>query len=612
MPLIANRRCDERSERGTTVVVATCAFCNQRKGKRTCPALQGSICSPCCGQHRLSKIECPSDCVHLGGLSTIRSAQPSFSKADLDSAFSKLLDYSQRIPPDPLVAELMDGQVDEWEMPIAIAFVAYGHRDADGKRVVDRFIASRGRMLPAGEVAALVAIQQARASLFEVEEVQLGIGLQLHDLLTGEHLHVREVSATAQLKKWDVLFAWVMQSGDHLEFTGASCLVPRVHLDRVRAVLGEELEDERLEHPGILDRDLIGSIAWAALVTLRAAFHEARPPQMRTTDDEELIFCKAHYAIRDRDGVLARLAEIPNLERDDVGFTWLNRSGNKRMGPGPVTLGRIDIDKGTLVLQTMSRERNARGRAMLEGALGSLVEHRADSIQDPEVAVQQHRSRGGSAKEDEVPEDVQRQVVGEYLRDYYARWLDDEIPALGGKSPRKAVRTKRGKAQVEEMLKELENGLARQVGGDAVDVSALRRELGLEDDSSEGLELYDANVQPDIARWLATEESLRIVTVESHHQGLGDHPDTPNPRLHATMHVIVENQLAINNPPEVRPTLKRLVEAGLTRHEAIHAIGSVVAEALFKVMKEHAEFDRTLAARSLAKLRPDEWRFLPQ
>ena len=60
------------------------------------------------------------------------------------------------------------------------------------------------------------------------------------------------------------------------------------------------------------------------------------------------------------------------------------------------------------------------------------------------------------------------------------------------------------------------------------------------------------------------------------------------------MHVIVENQLAINDPPEVRPTLKRLVEGGLTRHEAIHAIGSVVAEALFKVMKERVEFDRAL------------------
>ena len=83
-------------------------------------------------------------------------------------------------------------------------------------------------------------------------------------------------------------------------------------------------------------------------------------------------------------------------------------------------------------------------------------------------------------------------------------------------------------------------------------------------------------------------------------------------RMHALMHVIVENQVAIDDPPEVRPTLKRLLDAGLSRHEAIHAIGSVVAEALFKVMKQHAEFDRALAARSLARLQADDWRFAAQ
>lgn len=593
--------------------MATCSFCKQRKGKRTCPALGGSICSVCCGRHRLSQIECPSGCVHLGGLSIARSTQPSFTKADYESAFAKLLDFSRRIPPDPLVAELLDGQADEWEMPMAIAFVAYGHRDADGKRVVDRFVSTRGRLLPAGEVAALVALQQARASLFEVEEVQLGVGLRLHDLVTDEHLHVREVSATAQLKKWDVLFAWVMTAGEHQEFTGASCIVPRAHLERVREVIEEELEAERHEHPGISDRDLVGSIAWAPLVSLRAAYRDARMPQMRTTDDEELIFCNAHYSILDREGTLARLNEIPNLERDDEGFTWINRAGNERMGTGPLTLGRIDVTDDALVLVTMSRERNARGRAMLEGALGSMVEHRADSIQDPEVAIKDARARGRSAKhEDEVPEDVQRAVVGQYLRDYYARWLDDEIPALGGKSPRKAVRTKRGRAQVAELLKDLENGLQRQVGGHAVDVSALRRELGLDDESLDAPDGYDANAQPDPQSWLAADESLRTVAVEAHHRGLAEHPDMPNPQVHALMHVIVENQLAMGDPPEVRPTLMRLIDAGLTRHEAIHAIGSVVAEALFKVMKDRAEFDRSLAARSLARLRPEDWRFAAQ
>lgn len=40
----------------------TCVYCEDRKGKRECPALGGYICSRCCGEHRGSEISCPADC----------------------------------------------------------------------------------------------------------------------------------------------------------------------------------------------------------------------------------------------------------------------------------------------------------------------------------------------------------------------------------------------------------------------------------------------------------------------------------------------------------------------------------------------------------------------
>ena len=33
--------------------------------KRSCPALSGLICSQCCGEHRLARINCPPDCEYL-------------------------------------------------------------------------------------------------------------------------------------------------------------------------------------------------------------------------------------------------------------------------------------------------------------------------------------------------------------------------------------------------------------------------------------------------------------------------------------------------------------------------------------------------------------------
>jgi hypothetical protein len=45
--------------------MSKCVYCHERKGKRTCPALSGLICSQCCGEHRMTRIACPSDCQYL-------------------------------------------------------------------------------------------------------------------------------------------------------------------------------------------------------------------------------------------------------------------------------------------------------------------------------------------------------------------------------------------------------------------------------------------------------------------------------------------------------------------------------------------------------------------
>ena len=42
-----------------------CPVCNQRKAKRTCPALGKQICAVCCGTKRLVEINCPADCGYL-------------------------------------------------------------------------------------------------------------------------------------------------------------------------------------------------------------------------------------------------------------------------------------------------------------------------------------------------------------------------------------------------------------------------------------------------------------------------------------------------------------------------------------------------------------------
>lgn len=42
-----------------------CLLCNQRKGKRYCPAKSALICPQCCGEKRILEIDCPESCEYL-------------------------------------------------------------------------------------------------------------------------------------------------------------------------------------------------------------------------------------------------------------------------------------------------------------------------------------------------------------------------------------------------------------------------------------------------------------------------------------------------------------------------------------------------------------------
>lgn len=120
---------------------------------------------------------------------------------------------------------------------------------------------------------------------------------------------------------------------------------------------------------------------------------------------------------------------------------------------------------------------------------------------------------------------------------------------------------------------------------------------------------YEPKRDPDPQEWLAAPEAVRLDACERAHQPLPRrHPPVANLRLHAALHVTVETQLAAGAPPEVRQTLARLVRAGLTRHEALHALGSAAAEALARVVEEKKPFDAQAYAASLAALDPAAFR----
>jgi hypothetical protein len=94
---------------------------------------------------------------------------------------------------------------------------------------------------------------------------------------------------------------------------------------------------------------------------------------------------------------------------------------------------------------------------------------------------------------------------------------------------------------------------------------------------------YDPEVSPVPTDWLRTDEGDRIQLVVAYHGR--KNIQLPDAQLHAVVHVVVENQLALGDKVVV-DTLARLQAEGLSRHDALHAIGSILAEKLYELMRD--------------------------
>ena len=119
---------------------------------------------------------------------------------------------------------------------------------------------------------------------------------------------------------------------------------------------------------------------------------------------------------------------------------------------------------------------------------------------------------------------------------------------------------------------------------------------------------YNPDIAPEPEEWLDLDEQERIILATDYHRRSKER--LPNTRIHATIHAIVETQVALGDDTPVRDVLERLQSEGLNRHEAIHAVGRVLAEHMHGMMsgKEQSDDPNQEYFRRVEKLTAEAWR----
>ncbi len=371
----------------------------------------------------------------------------------------------------------------EHAVQLASPWSVYGAH-VGGRPIVDWYLAERGRRLSNDERDWLEAQQQSWLTVWEVVDVDPGRGLRARDLLTGEERDVTEVKGSRVLVKRDSVLGRVVDHGRMSVFCGMhpNQLPPLAAAEVVRKVRAK-LRRKTAPPPERLRDEAIGRFMirqWEeAVETLQVRANV--PPRLTNLDGDELkittdIFSFSPANTRAVESSLKAIEGVESPDDADPRYVFLRGGPTARDDEGPTVLGCATLEGGELRLETNSRERADALRARLESACPELLTHVRRDHANPVAP----RLVGASPRR---PDSAGASGAGEALlafkRQHYGAWADRPVPALRGKTPREAVRTREGRQAVDALLKDFENQEHRVPSEVRFDFTEIRKDLDL-------------------------------------------------------------------------------------------------------------------------------------
>jgi len=356
----------------------------------------------------------------------------------------------------------------------------------DGDKPINAFLKQRGWREGVHGKRYLKALAKSSVQIWMVTAVELGEWVDVRLFGTdNKPKRVYEKTATQNIPIGACLATRVLSIDKKRIFSGAILPLTIDHAKRINeqiAVMRNMLNEayEKLPANSNLNAlDLVDDIQYAENeLRVRVAFglwassvlSAPSRPQMRNTDDEEIVLSTHRFLIvGEEDILIQRLDE--QFEAGEREWVWENESG--------YVLAQIRIKQRWLELETNSVERSNKGVAMLQSLLGQLIGSPIGVHTNLQAAMEDVSSQPLSLLSDEDlqnnPEVVAK--IQAHLNQYYKKTLDEPIPILDNFTPRECAADENLREKVILWLRDLE--LSNKKSGQAFDTTWMWEELQL-------------------------------------------------------------------------------------------------------------------------------------
>ena len=382
--------------------------------------------------------------------------------------------------------------------------VRRGRRPKPG--VVTRaYMQERGHRLSELEQLILTESITRPLSFYEVVECTPGLGVTLRDVLIGGDSEVEEHSGSQHTRVGDLVYAQLCRLPD---VTTLSRMAPvafpprmKAQVVRLREVLRRKIAKQ--------NRDLGPEDLIRYAESIRAAYLDlrdglSRPPSLCNTDGDPIVFHTLNFQIGSAQVAFDALATLAwgetkedlldAAEMDSDGtlraikFDWKKKGNQMHPTWDNTIMGHLEISGRSLIVEVNSAKRAARIREEIEKRLGMLAVHQSTSVKTTQEMLQERRLKKGSQSSAGENREVERKIDpeavhywNEQMQQEFLGWVNQKVPALGGRTPRQAVTDPDGREIVESLLLDWERSFEGPVrpGEIRPDIPAIRKLLNL-------------------------------------------------------------------------------------------------------------------------------------
>ena len=345
----------------------------------------------------------------------------------------------------------------------------------------------------------LEACVETPFSFHEILRCDPGVGFRTRDVFVGTEHEVLERTASRSFQVGDSFFGQVVTSDGVtlMEASGRYVIPPREKIEIIdlREQMKEGVSPPTPETLGDWDLELR-----EAYLDITDMIVHRPSPLLQNTDGEDIEFHRLSFEIGSAQEAFAALKHLSfgetegelleSAELDEEGrvhrvfLAWTVPGNRAHAGWDNTVLGEIEIDGTRLVANFNSAERAARFREVVEECLGEDARYEGAEVQSLEEAMREQPATDAPPERGEGPDLSESPEVRERIREmmhaHYERWLDEEIPALGGLSPLKAVQNPAGREKVEALIDDIERtGRRMEPPLDDDVIRSLRERLGL-------------------------------------------------------------------------------------------------------------------------------------